>query len=498
MNDALMLSRLTEIDVIALDAAVADGEAGERASRLLRNRQRTAPDRLPSLLIAVHDQSGTGNSAATELAAAQRMAQQAAPLCQRIQIIRQKNRSEGSLRALEFHRQWFPETAERERKDRILLLGRRGGGGQPQFIAPFVGGAGTTCGAWTPVVAYQHGHRTWIAGTRSKEEEREATPIRGFLRGNYAQGVCPAECSFCYLRGVRGMGIKQILLNLEDVTPELDVLPRGSVINWAELGGPVEQDPWFVDEAGNGSLVQTILDRSTERGIVAFFLTKGVYEPYLKLDGRLALLAISLNAPAISKVFEPGGAPPEARLKGLAWAIDHGAMDATIRLGPIIPIDGYKQHYHELFQMMRDILGTRVRRITVDLLRFSPQMPTILRASFPEEIVTALLGEMKAEVKAHKYRASPERQLHLYQWMRELLAAYGMSDVATTPCKADPGEALLFLKAGAITSMPCACHISYRDRECIRRGTIPIRAHFPSRQMSIAPVPERREPPDAL
>lgn len=69
----------------------------------------------------------------------------------------------------------------------------------------------------------------------------------------------------------------------------------------------MEEDPWFVDEQGKGSLVQTIVDLSTERGIVAFFLTKGVYEPYLQLKERLALFAISLNAQAISSVFEPGG-----------------------------------------------------------------------------------------------------------------------------------------------------------------------------------------------
>ncbi len=120
------------------------------------------------------------------------------------------------------------------------------------------------------------------------------------------------------------MGIKGVSLNLEDAIPELDTLPHGSVVNWAELGGPVEEDPWFVDEEGRGSLIQTILDLSTERRIVAFFLTKGVYEPYLHLQNCLALLAISLNAPAISAVFEPGGASAEMRLRGLAWAIDTG------------------------------------------------------------------------------------------------------------------------------------------------------------------------------
>jgi DNA repair photolyase len=324
------------------------------------------------------------------------------------------------------------------------------------------------------VVAYQRGKTTWIAGTRSKEVEQQATPIRGFLRGNYAQGVCPAECSFCYLRGLQGMGIKSVSLNLEDAIPELESLPPGSVVNWAELGGPVEEDPWFVDEHGQGSLVQTILDLSTERGVVAFFLTKGIYEPYLQLQDRLALLAISLNAAAISSVFEPGGATAEERLRGLAWAIDHGAMDHTLRLGPIIPIEGYKEHYHKLFEMMADILGPRLKRITIDTLRFSPQMPGILRASFPEQIVSSLLAEMEPEVKAHKYRPSVHRQQQLYHWIRAMLTHYDMAHVKTTPCKADPAEALLFLKAGDITSMPCACHISYRDREAIRKRDLPV------------------------
>jgi DNA repair photolyase len=469
-DSPVMLERLDQIDVIALDAAVSADSVGERARRLLANRQQVAPERPARLLITAHND--------IERQLAQRAAKLLHPYAASVTVLDEHGRNETATNALALHRKYWPDMPEQERKLRILLLGRRGGGGKPQFIVPFVGGAGTTCGTWTPIVAYQRGKTTWIAGTRSKEEEQQATPIRGFLRGNYAQGVCPAECSFCYLRGLQGMGIKSTFLNLEDAIPELDALQRGSVVNWAELGGPVEEDPWFVDEEGNGSLVQTILDLSTERGIVAFFLTKGVYEPYLRLDGRLALLAISLNAPAISNVFEPGGASPEERLKGLAWAIDHGAMDHTIRLGPIIPIEGYKQHYHELFEMMADILGPRLKRMTIDILRFSPQMPGILRASFPEEIVSTLLTEMEPAVKSHKYRPSAHRQQRFYHWIRAMLAHYGMSHVKTTPCKADPTEAFMFLRAGDIASMPCACHISYQDRQRIQRKELPIMTNF--------------------
>jgi hypothetical protein len=133
-----------------------------------------------------------------------------------------------------------------------------------------------------------------------------------------------------------------------------------------------------------------------------------------------------------------------------------------------------KRHYHELFAMMADILGSRLKRITVDILRFSPQMPAVLRSSFSEEIVSSLLAEMEPAVKAHKFRPSAHRQQRFYHWIKALLAHYGMPQVRTTPCKADPSEAFLFLQAGDITSMPCACHISYRDRERVRRGELPM------------------------
>lgn len=186
----IMLTRLAQIDVVTLDAAVADGAPGERARRLLENRRRVAPNRLPLLLVTAHN--------GTEEQRAQEVAQRFGPLVDSAHVINESGRNDTAVNALAWHRRCWPTLTEQERKTRILLLGRRGGSGKPQFIAPFVGGAGTTCGAWTPVVAYQRDKTMWIAGTRSKEEEREATPIRGFLRGNYAQGVCPAECSFCF------------------------------------------------------------------------------------------------------------------------------------------------------------------------------------------------------------------------------------------------------------------------------------------------------------
>lgn len=197
-----MLDRLSTIDVITLDISVTTGAAGERARRLLENRFMIAPQNLPHLLIATHNEE--------EQRIAPHIIDQFAPLVQTSHIMEQKSRNETASNAMKWHRQFWPDVSDQDRKGRILMLGRRGGSGKPEFIKPFVGGAGTTCGAWTPIVAYQQGKKQWIAGTRSQEEERQATPIRGFLRGNYAQGVCPADCSFCYLRGLQGMGINYV------------------------------------------------------------------------------------------------------------------------------------------------------------------------------------------------------------------------------------------------------------------------------------------------
>ena len=50
----VMLNRLAEIDIVALDAAVSTGLPGERAKRLIKNRGHVASQKLPKLLITVH------------------------------------------------------------------------------------------------------------------------------------------------------------------------------------------------------------------------------------------------------------------------------------------------------------------------------------------------------------------------------------------------------------------------------------------------------------
>src|SRR5690242_12506728 len=99
MNDAVMLPRLAHLDVIALDAAVASGVAGERAYRLLQNRRSIAPDHLPMLLITTHTDAKNEQVSVEELAAARSMAMRVAPFCREIRIVPEHGRTETATKA---------------------------------------------------------------------------------------------------------------------------------------------------------------------------------------------------------------------------------------------------------------------------------------------------------------------------------------------------------------------------------------------------------------
>lgn len=122
----VMLERLAVIDVIALDAAVSSGLMGERAQRLLANRQQVAPQHLPRLLITAHNDR--------ERQQAQQAALQLHPFAASVTILDEHGRNETAVNALAIHREYWSEVSEQERKTQILLLSRRGGGGKPQSL----------------------------------------------------------------------------------------------------------------------------------------------------------------------------------------------------------------------------------------------------------------------------------------------------------------------------------------------------------------------------
>src|SRR6266699_3543529 len=96
----VMLERLAAIDIIALDAAVSSGEMGERARRLLANRQRVSPQRLPRLLITAHND--------VERQQAQQVAKRLHSFATSVTIQDERGRNETAVNALSLHRQYWP------------------------------------------------------------------------------------------------------------------------------------------------------------------------------------------------------------------------------------------------------------------------------------------------------------------------------------------------------------------------------------------------------
>src|ERR1700677_2976137 len=148
-----------------------------------------------------------------------------------VRVVRQLDHNETVGNALKLYRSEIDANVDDfTAKRHCLFLSRRGGKGRPNFISPFTGGGGTTCGTWTHVVKHKPD------GTFSK----------GFMKASLAVGFCPVECPYCYLQMTYTEGM-DIALNWEDLAEELRTQYNGypHPINFGETSGLVEYDEWF-------------------------------------------------------------------------------------------------------------------------------------------------------------------------------------------------------------------------------------------------------------
>jgi hypothetical protein len=200
------------------------GAQANRVVRLLENRQSWGIER-PLVMLAVHSDN--------EQSAAEQFQSGSARDLARYIIVRQKGHNETVGNAIDLFRQKFdpaadPFTAKRQ----SLYLTRRGGKGKPNFISPFIGGAGTTCGEWT----------------RPMVRNPDGTVIKGFMKASVAVGFCPVACPYCYLNMPYTDGM-DVALNWEDLAEELQEKRRRYryPINFGETSGLVEYDEWFAE-----------------------------------------------------------------------------------------------------------------------------------------------------------------------------------------------------------------------------------------------------------
>lgn len=434
-------NNLGRIRMVAVaGTAFFDQRQVDRLAALLRNFQRFGLQP-PAVVAGVHNE--------LEEAAAADTLGQLAKLTMNFRVARQAGHNQLIGTALEVYRELVDAKADRfTAKRRVLVLARRGGQGEPQFIAPFTGGAGTTCGVWTrPVLRKPSGEI-----------------VKGFLKAALAVGFCPVECPFCYLQMAYTDGMT-INLNWEDLAKELQREWAGFPypINFSETSGVVEYDEWFAGPYGEGSMVQYVIDSCANAEVIPFLLTKIRFPRYLRYSGRVHV-GISAMPEEIRRTMAPHGSPADELVRSLAAAVEAGASDPVVRL---FFMWQHREVYSAMLQCLRDYLGISGWGLTLDIPRFTAGTLATIGKRYPELTETfatelgdetATLSDVIAGNHDKKIRPSPQRQADVYQWVRRELDQIGCQGVSITACKGNPDELRPLVHSGVIDSMPCACY----------------------------------------
>ena len=437
----IVRDNLARIRLLAVAGpAFLDERQVDRLAAVLRNFQRFGL-RAPVVVAGVHNDA--------ETAAAEDRLRQLAPLIATWRIARQTGHTEMIGTGLQVYRELIDPEADRfTAKRHMLVLARRGGQGQPQFVSPFTGGAGTTCGEWT----------------RPVYRKPSGEVIKGFLKAALAVGFCPVECPFCYLQMAYTDGMT-INLNWEDLAEELKREWPGFPypINFSETSGVVEYDEWFAGPNGEGSMVQFLIDACADVEVIPFLLTKIRFPPYLRYSERVQV-GISAMPEEIRRTMAPHGSPTDELVRSLAAAVDAGASDPVVRL---FFMWKYREAYSAMLRRLRDYLGESGWGLTLDIPRFTARTLATIGKRYPqlaETFATELgdgtgtLPDLIAGNNDKKIRPSLQRQTDAYQWVRRELNQIGCQDVSITACKGNPDELRPLVHAGVIDAMPCACY----------------------------------------
>ncbi len=439
-TDHIAQQNLGRIRMVVVDATLLRRpEPKERVMRLLRNHERWHLDP-PLVVLETHD--------TRETAVAEEFTRTAKTYATFKIIQADRHRDIGEALDL-FRDEIAPRDNAFEAKRQILFLTRRGGKGKPTFVNAFTGGGGTTCGAWTRVV----------------DRKRDGSCTRGFLKGSVALGFCPVECRMCYLNAYQQDSM-DLALNLEDLQAELlrDWPGWPYPINFGETGGLIEFDRLFVEEHGEGSLVQTVIDACAEADVIPFFLSKIAFPRYLRFHGSVKV-GVSVVPEKIRPEIAPYGSPTDTLLDSLAWAVESGAQHPVVRS---FVLWEHRNLYPALLEACRDRLGTGGWQLTVDIPRFTPTTLSLIAKRYPKaasmlateldpsgtrtasEIASAARGDKKA-------RPPLERQEEIYRRVRSMLDELGCQDVMMSACKGAPDELLPLVHEKVIQMMPCAC-----------------------------------------
>ncbi len=210
---------------------------------------------------------------------------------------------------------------------------------------------------------------------------------------------CPAHCQYCYLAGsLSGPPVTRVYANLPEILGHLAQYENGPT----SFEVSCYTDPLGLEHL-TGSLSECIKYFGTRtdgslRYVSKFDAVDGLLD--LPHNGQTRARA-SVNAELIGKRLEGGTAPVSARL-GAIRKLAQAGYPVGLVIAPIMPIEGWREHYTALFGEIEATLDFPVD-LTFELIshRFTPGSKEVLEGWYPNSSLD--LSEENRSVKRNKF-----------------------------------------------------------------------------------------------
>lgn len=224
-----------------------------------------------------------------------------------------------------------------------------------------------------------------------------------------AQG-CPAHCHYCYLAGsLSGPPIIRAYANLPSILNNLQHYRKPGAITTFEAS--CYTDPLGLEHL-TGGLSEAIKHVGSLEGAELRFVSKFTHvAPLLSLPhGGRTHARISLNADAVARRIEGGVPPVAARIEALRrlalpQSEGGGGYKAGVVLAPIMPVEGWKDHYRDLIHQIREALYF-TKELSFELIthRFTESSKSLLQQWYPNTSLD--MSEQNRVRKLNKFGGS--------------------------------------------------------------------------------------------
>lgn len=205
---------------------------------------------------------------------------------------------------------------------------------------------------------------------------------------------CPYQCTYCYLQGTfRGRVEPVLYSNRERLLAELD--------EWLQQPGQLRLNAGELEDSlaldGRIPLVDDLVPRfAAQKRHKLLLVSKSTnIRNLLNHDPKgQVIVAFSVNAPEVWQQFEHETPHPLRRAKAAA-KVKAAGYYLTLRLDPMIPIDGWEQAYTRFIDAVCCIILPD--QWTIGSLRYFPTLPHWTRRVGRDDAIYAYAGERSPE-----------------------------------------------------------------------------------------------------